>query len=139
VDSSALKRILHHEYNHFLAQFLSRGKAPAWFYEGLAMLAEGDRERSLPHLRSALNAGGLLSFSSLEKSFGRFGPEEAYVAYEQSFSFVSYLEQQFGWHTLRDLLEAFSRVETTEKAFASVFNDFGLDYLILLEEWRTDL
>ena len=68
------------------------------------MLAEGRSDRPLTHLQSAVAKGKLRKFSSLEKSFGGFGPDEVYLAYEQSFSFVSYLVDQFGWHVLKDIL-----------------------------------
>ena len=131
--------ILRHEYNHFIAQQLSRGKAPAWFYEGLAMIAAERASLTLKYLPSAVRSGGLMDFKGLEKSFDRLDAKSAYLAYEHSYSFVRYLLQQFGWHTLRDILSNFGRGLDVNAAFASVFNDFGLDFEKLQSEWIASL
>ena len=135
VEHTDFRRILHHEYNHFIAQLLSRGRAPAWFYEGLAMIAESGTTRELLYLPAAYRAGKLMDFSELARSFDRLDAEAAYLAYEQSYSFVNYLLQQFGWHTLKDLLLAFGQQGEVDAAFASVFSDFGLSYAQLQTEW----
>lgn len=135
-----LRAILHHEYNHFLAMQLSHDRAPAWLYEGLAMVAESRiHQRSIDHLALAAGSGRLIPFEKLDKSFMTLSPEDVPLAYEQSYSFVNYLLDQFGWHTLKDLLLAFGRESSVEKAFASVFNDFGLGYMQLQHEWRAGL
>jgi len=139
IEPQDLGRVVSPEYNHFLAQQISRGRAPAWFYEGLAMLSENIGARELGHLRQALAAGTMKSFADLEESFEQFNRDDALVAYEQSYSFVSYLVEQFGWHTVRDLLLAYAEDMTTVRAFSSVFSDFGLSYEILQREWRAGI
>ena len=140
LDSTLFQTILFHEYNHFLAQQLSGGRAPAWFYEGLAMVAESSQHQcSLRYLASAVGAGQLVPFSRLEKSFLSLDQEQVSLAYEQSYSFVSYLREQFGWHTLKDLLLAYDQERSTENAFVAVFSGFGLDFNQLVREWESSL
>src|SRR5207249_9986598 len=49
-DGAALDRVLRHEYTHALVQDRTRGRAPTWLSEGLAIACEGratDRERQI--------------------------------------------------------------------------------------------
>ncbi len=139
VAAADLRRVLDHEYNHFLAQKVSSGKAPAWLYEGLAMIAEGHPALFPERLAAAAASGGLIGFAELDGSFERLDHDDALLAYAQCHSFVAFLRDRFGWHVLKDLLATYGRGASTREAFASVFEGFGLDYDLLLDEWLGSL
>src|SRR5438094_2112162 len=51
-DGTALDRVLRHEYTHALVHDRTRGRAPTWLSEGLAIACEGrdtDNERQNVH------------------------------------------------------------------------------------------
>jgi hypothetical protein len=116
--SPALVSTLHHELVHAaLAAEAPSALLPAWFNEGLAewfeARASGRRElgpRGRAALASLAERDALASIDELSRpSLARFDPEQAAVAYLQSYALVDHLVQLRGERVLRDLLARLAR------------------------------
>jgi len=131
-----LRSLLFHEYTHVVIHELTSGNCPTWLNEGLAEL-EGRRESSHPltDLAAAVNRGDLLPLPLLEGSFSSLSSQKALLAYQQSYSFVDYLVQTYGWYKVKDLLVALGSGMSISASFESVFHDLMLDYAGAYQEW----
>lgn len=135
--SSVLKGVLYHEFTHVVVHELTAGRCPTWLNEGLAELAERKLEESpLSELARAANQKTFMSFDKLEGSFSGFTPQEALLAYQQSYSLVEYMISFYGWYKIRDILINLGKGMPIGAAMAAALHDFGLDYGSVVEEWR---
>ncbi|GAB4556550.1 MAG: tetratricopeptide repeat protein [Geothermobacteraceae bacterium] len=129
-----LRALLFHEYAHVVVRRLSHGRCPVWFNEGIAeVMAAG--QYSDGHV-VPLRATNMIPFEQLEDSWRDLGPVRARMAYRQSRSFVGFLADNYGWHTIGDLLSVMAGGKKTDQAFAEVFGDYGLDFAGIVETWR---
>ena len=130
------KRTLAHEITHLLvreATFGPFGDIPTWLSEGLAQYAEGEMEEYHRQvLDAAIKANELLSVRSLGSSFPT-DPNQAILAYAQSFSLVSFLIDTYDWSKMRELLAIFKEGSTYENALLEVYS---FDTIGLEEQWR---
>jgi len=108
IDNSKMKTqpfslgtTLKHELCHlFLHQYVDKGNLPRWLNEGICQnISDGIAEIMIGEhknlLKQAVLSGRLLPMNSLER---RFPPEDRplLLAYEQSKSFVEYIESKYG-------------------------------------------
>jgi len=132
--TAPLRALLFHEYAHVVVRRLSHGRCPVWFNEGIAeVMAAGQHpgDHAVPP-----TSAGLIPFEQLEGSWRELGPVRARMAYRQSRSFVGFLADSYGWHTIGDLLSVLAAGKKTDQAFAEVFGGYGLDFTGIVETWR---
>jgi tetratricopeptide (TPR) repeat protein len=115
------ERVLVHELSHAVVAGIARRPVPAWLDEGLAQHFEGaDPVAARQRLRAA---GVRIPLRELERGFGRFGPDAARIAYDESLLAVGVMLDRpgFGWirllHRLGD-----------GEAFAAAIANFGFTY-----------
>jgi tetratricopeptide (TPR) repeat protein len=135
-----LRAVLHHEYAHVVVFGITNGNCPTWLNEGIAEL-QGRRELNpSPHLLDrAAREGRLIPWQSLEGPFVSFGTQQAALAYEESYAAVRYLVETYGWHKVKQVLVNLGSGMAVQQAFATAFDDYGLDYPALEREWRASL
>ncbi len=129
-DGAALDRALRHEYTHALVHERTRGRAPTWLSEGLAIACEGrgtDRER-----RIVQSSDHLIPIRELHGSFLTLPRTEVPLAYAESAAAVEYLLRRHGTAAVRTLL---TRVGES-KDFAAAFLDAtGVTYAEFQTGW----
>jgi len=138
--SAPLRAVLYHEYVHVVVRYLAGGRCPNWLNEGLAEMA--GREYYAPplhRLRRALEHDELLSFERLESSFADLSIEQAELAYQQSYSLVRYMVDQFYWYKMAELLRALGAGHSLEAAIDQVLGEYAVDYGDLQAAWRRKL
>ena len=127
---AALDRLVRHEYTHALVQARTRGRAPAWLSEGLAIVCEGretEQER-----RVVRESDHLIPFNELHGSFLSLPRSQVSLAYAQSATAVEYLLQRHGTASLRTLLARLGE----SKAFAEAFHEAtGATYVEFQAGW----
>jgi len=138
--SEPLAAVLYHEYAHVLVHFMANRNVPSWLNEGLAEMA-GFRvnPQSLVHLQEAIASGRLIDWGALQGSFAKLSEQDVRLAYEQSFSLVRFMIENYGWHKIADLLEDLGRKQEWQAAIAEVYQDYGLDWPAINREWQASL
>lgn len=135
-----VRSVLFHEYAHVVVYELTRGNCPMWLNEGIAEYFGRSQEDSHRSHRDHTEKHAVgLSISQLEQSFTSLSPREAALAYQQSFSLVTFIIQRYGAHKIPDLLVKLGSGVTTEKAFAEVFSDYSLSYQSVITDWQSSL
>lgn len=133
------KGTLPHEITHLLvgeATFGPFGNLPLWLDEGLAEYAEGEISDSLQNeFDKAVRERKLISVQSLASAFP-VDPTEAYLAYAESASIVSYLVGKYGWDDMHRLLDAFKEGATNDAALLQVYS---VDVAGLEAEWKKSI
>ena len=132
-----VRQTLIHEYCHFVVAKICR-RPPAWLNEGLAQLIEGQDPQSVVNLlRDAKSKAALKSFKNLQLSFTTISNTALVrLAYAQSLSFVSDLEQRFGMSRLKNLLRRLGRRESLDRALQATY---GRKLSELEQDWLTRL
>ncbi len=120
-DSEVLKRVLYHEYAHALV-FSITPRCPVWVSEGLAMYLSGEKRQRVDQE---------ISLRTLETSFPR-SPKKGKLAYNVSFSAVSYLVENYGLYSFMIFLNALADEQDLESAFESAFL---ITYGEFIESW----
>ncbi len=133
------KTALPHELTHLLvgeAVFGAFGDIPTWLNEGLARYSEGEMSASDRQiLDNAIKGGTLLSVKSLGSSFPA-DATQAYLAYAESSSLVSYLIDTYGWEKMRALLSVFKDGSTYDNGLKKVY---GFDISGLEKQWKAKI
>jgi tetratricopeptide (TPR) repeat protein len=133
-DGAALDRVLRHEYTHALVHDRTRGRAPTWLSEGLAIACEGretDRERQIVQ-----SSDHLIPIRELHGSFLTLPRTEVPLAYAESVAAVEYLLRRHGAPAIRTLL---ARLGET-KDFAAAFQfSTGATYVEFQADWLRHL
>lgn len=138
--SEQLKGVLFHEYTHVVVQEITHGNCPTWLNEGVAEL-EGRKifnPSSADSARLASQAK-IIPFSSLEAGFTNLGTTQAFMAYQQSYSLVSFMVSSYGWPKVTEILLKLGSGLKISDAFKQAMADFGLDMNGVLEEWKSYL
>lgn len=138
--SDQLAAVLYHEYMHVLVHFMAGRRAPVWLNEGLAEMA-GRRLYSPPthHLKMAMQSDNLLGWDTLAKPFSSLPADKVLLAYEQSYSLVSFMVDRYGWHKIPELLKSIGKRKPWKNAIADVYQDYGLDWPAILKEWQASV
>jgi len=125
---------------HVLVHFMAGRRAPVWLNEGLAEIA-GRRLYSPPahHLKMAMQSDNPLGWDALAKPFSSLPADKVLLAYEQSYSLVSFMVDRYGWHKIPELLESIGRRKPWQDAIADVYQDYGLDWPAILKEWQASM
>jgi len=123
-----LSQVLVHEYLHAALDAEGRGfLLPGWVNEGVAELferraigvrrpSEGERR----YLRSALAGGAWIPMADLAvPSFAGLGPEEAGLAYLQSYAMIAHIQEHYGDRKLREILRDLLRGAGLQRALRS--------------------
>jgi tetratricopeptide (TPR) repeat protein len=135
--ADVMKGVLFHEYTHVVVRELTGGNCPTWLNEGLAEL-EGRKQYNPPlhEIARAVRNGSLLSLASLEGSYTSFDGKQALLAYEQSYSIVTFMTSTYGWYKVREILVNLGSGMPVAAAVTKELADFGLDYARVEQEWR---
>ena len=83
-------------------------------------------------------SGQLFDWADLEGSVRQFSADRAGVAYLQSYDFVRYLLDEYGWFQMRELLDALGKGKPIGAAVDEVFSIFAVDYATLQLRWYED-
>lgn len=137
---SSLHGVVVHELVHeLLDQFVApHGPGiPRWFHEGLAQNIAGDiylgaREEDIVW-RAAANR--LLSFGDLRQGFPG-EPNELRVAYAQSYSYVAWLQREYGLETLLTIARSTDELTSFERSLVGRTQRSTLE---LEEAWKDHL
>ena len=131
-----VKKLLAHEYMHAILREIAGRNIPCWLNEGLAQLAEYEQEdRTLVMFEQARKHGMLFKLAALETSFKNYSGMRAMLAYEQSYSFVRFLRDEFGWYPLHELVFALGEKLTISDAIDRAYGGFGVNYKSLEKRW----
>jgi tetratricopeptide (TPR) repeat protein len=132
-----MKGVLFHEYTHVVVRELTSGNCPTWLNEGLAEL-EGRKQYNPPlhEIARAVRGGSLISLASLEGQFTSLDTRQARLAYEESYSAVTFMTTTYGWYKVREILVNLGSGMPIAAAVAKGLADFGLDYARVEQEWR---
>lgn len=134
--SPPMRGILYHEYAHVVVFGLSRGNCPVWLNEGIAeIFGRSQYARSIPenHRRQT---GAAADVRNLEGSFAGLSGSQAFSAYQQSYSMVSYIVATYGWYRVTQLLSHLGSGMNIGEAIAAAFREYNLTYDGLEKEWR---
>ena len=117
-----LKKILFHEYTHAVVHSITPS-CPRWINEGLAeYFSTGNKQK----------IGQLIPLRSLENSFFGLSGRNVYIAYQESYSAVSYLIEKYGMHRVKEMLESISKGSDPDQAFRNAFSKTYTDFI---REW----
>lgn len=119
---------------------MTRNNIPTWLNEGLAEV-EGQKEFShpAPLLSRAVKEGRLIPLATLSGSFASMAGSEAGLAYQQSYSLVSFMVSRYGWHAVQEILKRLGERATIDVAVAQGLADWSLDLGGVIKEWRQTL
>lgn len=135
--NAAVKSLLYHEYTHVALRDIAGTNLPYWLNEGLAEVGEAHIvQPELDVLALARDQLKLFRLASLEGPFRGLQGLQVSLAYQQSYSVVRYLIDEYGWHHVRDLVFAFENSSSIEQAIEMTLGGYGLTYRSLEESWR---
>lgn len=140
-----LQKLVRHELIHIL---IGRGLAqsetlPRWFNEGLAIYFSYDEEfAGGGAISKAILSNSVVPLNEIEEVL-KFQTEKARLAYEESFSAILYLEEEFGSESIAAILAELKAGKTFDQAFTEYTGlsaaEFELDWLRFIEQkyrWR---
>lgn len=135
-----LKALLYHEYMHVIVHYMVNRHVPVWLNEGLAEFA-GRRIFSpgLVDLSRDEYQKQLLDWSELSRSFQSLDTAQALIAYEQSYSMVNHMIDNYGLFKMAELLKQIGKAGDWQASVAFVYEDYGLDWPAILREWQAGL
>ncbi len=121
-DDTQLTRVVRHEYAHSLIMQLSKGRAPVWLNEGLAVWAEETEDGERQAWAEQKIAGQeLFTLEQLSNSFIQLPVERAEVAYAQGYLAVRALIDDYGARKLPVLLSNLAHSRNMQEAFAATY------------------
>lgn len=134
-----LNKIIWHELTHYFVHELSRGTCPKWLNEGLAQYEENKvKPIDLGYFREAVKKKKIIPLEELDRGIEGLSDETGYVLfYQQSFMVVSRLVEKYRMFKMKEMLQAYGKGETTERAFNIVLKTslkaFELQWLASIE------
>jgi hypothetical protein len=132
---------LKHELCHLLLhRHISRRNLPKWLDEGVCQwVSDGIGEifinQGWSGLDSAVMAGRIIPLKQLTDYFPRDGAS-LILAYEQSKSLINYVDRQYGYHAIMEILDFLKNGEAMETA---LMNSLGISQQQLEKEWHDHL
>ena len=132
-----IEEILKHEYAHLvLARALKGHEAPQWFDEGFTMLQSRGWSLTWNYILSrGVLSKTLIPLEELADGFP-LDQHQAQLAYAQSFSFVSYIKNEYGAEALARLIKGIANGLDTETALQLAT---GLGLRNLERVWKAEL
>ncbi len=130
LHEESLDKTLRHEYTHAAVHVLTRGHAPTWLSEGLAVANEGrgtEREWKL-----ARAADRLIPLNELHGSFLNLPSAHIQLAYAESAAAVDYLVSRHGARSVRALL---ARLGSSRDFAAAFQKTVGVPYADFQAAW----
>jgi len=137
----SLGSIMKHELCHLLLHNrVKNGRLPRWLDEGISQLAsDGIAEIMMSRKGSILDkavlSNKLLSIKRLSQSFPR-DKESLLLAYEESKSFVEFINHEFGRERILDLL---GHLQEGSEIDGAVLESFSIPFDELERRWHTHL
>jgi len=117
-----LKKVLFHEYTHAVVHSITR-RCPRWIDEGLAEYFSAGNQQKI---------GQLIPLRNIENSFLGLSNRNVHIAYQESYSAVSYLIEKYGMHRMKEMLESLSKGSDPDQAFSNAFSKTYTDFI---REW----
>ncbi len=113
--------VLAHEYTHAVISAITENKCPVWLHEGLAVYEQARYiDIGLEKVAGALKIGNSLSLSQLDETFGDVSdPNALKLAYEEAYTAVLFIIDEWGWAGVRGLLQGIRE----EGHFANAFDE----------------
>jgi hypothetical protein len=132
-----VEEVLRHEYVHLvLARALEGHEAPHWLDEGFTMLQSRGWSISWTYILSrGVLSKALIPLAELANGFP-LDQHQAQLAYAQSFSFVSYIKNEYGAEALTRLIKGIAHGLDTETALRLAT---GLGLRSLERGWKAEL
>jgi hypothetical protein len=132
-----VEEVLRHEYAHLvLARALKGHEAPQWLDEGFAMLQSRGWSISWTYVLSrGVLSKALIPLAELADGFP-LDQHQAQLAYAQSFSFVSYIKNEYGAEALARLIKGIAYGLDAEEALRQAT---GLGLGNLERGWKAEL
>ena len=135
-------RVLTHELTHVITLQQTDFNIPHWYTEALAVESEGyprPQEWNRLLLERVPARSKLLNLDTVNLGFIRpKEPDDRQMAYCQSQLYAQYMLKRFGDRALIDMLDAYRRGLTTDRAIAACFGvdkpDFEKGYLAFLDQ-----
>jgi len=128
---------IRHEITHIVLGELSDQRLPIGFQEGIAQYLETDpegRERTARGLRRGIDEGQMLSLTDLNRP--RTFMARAWYSYPQSYSFVAFLAERYGFGSVVALVKATREAETLDDATRRAYDRPLAE---LQTEWQASL
>lgn len=124
-----------HEYTHVIVGTLTKNNCPRWFNEGLAKYEE--YKHGVPPriylLAIAYNTEQLLGWDKINSAIVSPNKEQALLAYQQAFSFVYYLVQEYGMNNIIAVLKKLGNKSDFSSAIQQVY---GITLTNLQANWK---
>ena len=117
-----LKKVLFHEYTHAAVHSITQ-RCPRWIDEGLAEYFSGDNKQKI---------GQIIPLRNIENSFLGLSDRNVHIAYQESYSAVSYLIEKYGMYRMKEMLESLSKGSDPDQAFRNAFSKTYADFI---REW----
>ena len=134
--AAGLREVLAHEYTHVVVVHLSRGRAPRWLNEGLALHFQGAGSAAEAVARQVA-AGRLIPLASLEGAFALLHDRAlTEAAYAQSASATTFLLERAGVQEVGRLLRRLGEGMPWEGALEDVAR---MDAVSFEREWQEHL
>jgi hypothetical protein len=132
-----VEEVLRHEYAHLvLARALKGHEAPQWLDEGFTMLQSRGWNLSWTYILSrGVLSKTLIPLAELADGFP-LDQHQAQLAYAQSFSFVSYIKNEYGAEALARLIKGIAHGLDAEESLRQAT---GLGLRSLEREWKAEL
>jgi len=131
---ASLNSTLVHEYTHAIVHDITQNQCPVWLNEGLAEFEEAKtRKPDLQHLQAAVSNNRLIPLSSLDSAFKSRDANVAALAYQQSYSLVTYLDQTYRFYRIRKILDKLPQGMSIE---AALQDELKLSTTQLEQRWQ---
>jgi tetratricopeptide (TPR) repeat protein len=125
-----------HEYTHAVVGDLTKNTCPRWFNEGIAKYEEY-RHGVAPLiniLATASTNNSVVDWAIIDQAIVSVNKNEALLAYQQSFTFIYHLIEQYGKEKLIQVLTSLGNKQTFEDAIQTAYGSSIDD---LQKNWRT--
>ena len=133
MKDAAARRLIRHEYTHAVVSDLSKDRCAIWLNEGLAKYMEyhdaqgaakdGGGRMPTPVLKRRFRKGTLIPFAEMQGDFIKIkAREKVALAYEQSYSMVTYIIEKYGMWKIKRMLARYAAGEDTTTILAREFH-----------------
>jgi len=139
-SDDSLRRIVTHEFTHFIIDKVSKQNCPAWLHEGLAQVQEKNEKgwasavlrRYMGHKKTREQ---MMDLKTLEGSFLSISdPERASLAYAESYLVTKYIIGQYGMFKVSQILEDLAGGSSISDA---LYGRLAVDSSELQRRWMT--